>query len=79
MRTLTLENIWEDIPLDEPVFLDYHMYDIPETMKLAIENAPSNVRKISFGIDAMPLRWQNMVIEMCNSRNIIAIFWKYPK
>ena len=53
MKTLTLEDIWKDIPEDEPIFLDYHIYDIPETMKLAIANVPSNVRKISFFLDVI--------------------------
>ena len=80
MKTITLADIWiREWPKDEPLFLDFHVHDIPETMKLAIENAPSNVRKISFGVDVMPLRWQNMVIELCNSRNIIPVLWKHPK
>ena len=76
---LTLVDIWKTIPKDVPVFCDYHMYDIPETMKKGIYNAPDNVIAMSFGIDAMPPRWQKLVARWCDTNVIKPVWWSYPK
>lgn len=77
---LTLETIFcEPIPKDVPVFLDWHVYDIPETMRKAIFNAPDNVVAISFNETDMPTRWKNKVIEWCSERGIEARWWKNPE
>ena len=49
IQTVTLATILsEPLPTDVPLFLDYHIGDIPETVKKAIYNAPDNVVAISF-------------------------------
>lgn len=77
---LTLETIFcEPIPTNVPVFLDWHIYDIPETMRKAIYNAPDNVVAISFNITEMPSRWKKKVVEWCSDRNIEARWWTNPE
>ncbi len=74
---MTLDTIFcEQIPLDVPVFLDWHIYDIPETMRKAIENAPNNVVEISFNETEMPIRWKRKISEWCLNCNIQDKWWK---
>jgi len=76
---LTLAEIWEPLPTVEPLFLDWHIYDIPETMKKAIFNAPDNVVAISFNETDLPSRWKRVVIQWCNERGIEARWWINPE
>jgi len=76
---LTLEEIWEPLPTDVPLFLDWHVYDIPETMKKAIFNAPDNVVAISFNETGLPSRWKRMVTMWCDENEIVAKWWTNPE
>ncbi len=80
MTTITLAEIFsKPLPTDVPLFLDWHIYDIPETIKKAIYNAPSNVEAISFNNTAMPPRWKRMVMQWCNDNEIKARWWTNPE
>lgn len=79
-ETHTLATIFcQRLPIDVPVFLDWHVYDIPETMRKAIFNAPDNVVAISFNETDLPTRWKNKVIEWCSERGIEAKWWTNPE
>ncbi len=80
IETRTLATILSDpLPLTPLLFLDYHIADIPDTMKKAIYNMPANVVAVSFNEGLLPNRWKKMVREWCDDMCITTRWWKLPE
>ncbi len=80
IQTRTLATIFsEPLPTDVPLFLDYHIGDIPETVKKAIHNMPDNVVAVSFNEGLLPSRWRRMIIECCAEVGIEPRWWRNPE
>lgn len=79
IKTVTLATIFsEPLPKDVPLFLDYHIGDIPETVRKALYNLPDNVVSVSFNEGLLPSRWKKMIIGWCDDVGIEPVWWKNP-
>jgi len=75
MTRYTLADVFANKPYpDEPLFLDLWIFDIPDTMRAAIRNAPANTRAISFNAHEMPASHRHVVEQECAARGIDVVW-----
>ena len=74
-RRIGIDRIFMAVQTNDPVFLDWHIFDIPETLKKAIYNAPDNVCAISFNA-SLSEGVKDKVNYWCSNVNVIPFWWE---